>query len=86
MPYMSDTSFRVQVIFKVVGWRCFNIKVMFSNLWVLLVSVSYKKKHLKNHWVWLLYPLFKMFLANFRMPTKKILSEKHQRIFVVGFG
>jgi len=36
----------------------FNIKVMFSNLWTLLVLVFYKKNHLKNHWVWLLYPLF----------------------------
>jgi hypothetical protein len=38
---MNAISFRVQFIFKVVGWRCFNIKVMFSNMWVLLVLVFY---------------------------------------------
>jgi hypothetical protein len=48
MPYMNATSFRVQVIFKVVGWRCFNIKIMFSNLWVLLVLVLYFKNSFKK--------------------------------------
>lgn len=47
-PYMSAIIFWVQVIFKVVGWRCFNIKVMFSNLWVLLVLVFYKTKSFKK--------------------------------------
>jgi hypothetical protein len=49
-PCMNVTSFRVQIIFKVIGWRCFNIKVMFSNFWVLLVLVFYLKKSFQKPW------------------------------------